>query len=77
MTSCGSCGRPADPHPYRHPVTPSIRCPEALTVPLPDAGDGYENASLVLQCERDAGHRGTHRYPGPITWTTPKETPNA
>lgn len=74
MTPCGTCGKPADPHPYRHPVTPSTRCPQSLEVPLPDAGDGYENSTLILQCERDAGHPGTHRYPGPITWTTPKET---
>ena len=50
------------------------RCQQALEVPLPDAGDGYHDSVLILQCERDAGHPGTHRYPGPITWTTPKET---
>ena len=73
MTSCGSCGRPADPHPFRHPVTPSTRCQAAAEVRLPDM-DGYVSSVLALQCERDAGHPGQHRYPGPITWTTPKET---
>jgi hypothetical protein len=58
-----SCGKPADPDPYRHPVTPSTRCPEALEIPLPDAGDGYKQSVLVLQCERDAGHPGTCRRP--------------
>lgn len=48
------------------------RCPLALEVSLPDAGDGYENASLILQCEREAGHPGQHRYHQPITWTTPR-----
>jgi len=52
------------------------RCRAVLEVPLPDVGDGYTNSTLILQCSRDAGHKGMHKYHDPITWNTPKEAVN-
>ncbi|WP_157227739.1 hypothetical protein [Nocardia asiatica] len=48
------------------------RCLSRLEALLPDEG-GYIDARLILQCDRDQGHRGQHRHAGPVTWTTPKE----
>lgn len=52
------------------------RCQHALEVPLPDVGDGYHDSTLIVQCSRDAGHKGMHRHLDPITWNTPKESAN-
>jgi hypothetical protein len=50
----------------------STRCRVCLTVPLPDE-PGYVDQGVALQCQREDGHKGMHRYHDPITWTTPKE----
>ena len=45
-----------------------VRCRSALEAPVPDVGDGYENSTLILQCEREDGHKGVHRYSETVTW---------
>lgn len=44
------------------------RCRSALEAKVPDVGDGYENSTLVLQCEREIDHKGVHRYSETVTW---------
>lgn len=46
----------------------SDRCRAVLEARIPDTA-GYRDAAVVIQCGRDTGHRGIHRYTDEITWT--------
>lgn len=44
------------------------RCRYSLHAAVPDTA-GHSDETLILQCERDTGHKGVHRYDYGITWS--------
>lgn len=50
------------------------RCRAALEAAVPDT-PGHTRETVVLQCERPAGHRGVHRYDYGVSWSDPAPEP--